>query len=122
MGKARVRLRVMLGAEIAMGPGKAQLLAGIRDTGSIAAAGRTMNMSYKRAWQLVDTMNRCYTAPLVEASKGGKHGGGAVLTPLGEEILRRYDSMEHHMAEAIAEDLAFLERWMREGEGEGEGA
>ena len=66
------RLRIVLGRDIAVGPGKADLLEGIRETGSIAAAGRRLGMSYKRAWLLVDTMNRCFSKPLVEAIKGGK--------------------------------------------------
>ena len=75
-----LRLRVLLGCEIALGPGKADLLEGIRETGSIAAAGRRLGMSYKRAWMLLDTMNGCFSKPLVEAVKGGKSGGGASLT------------------------------------------
>ena len=74
--KATIHLRVRLGTDIAMGPGKADLLQGIRETGSIAAAGRLMSMSYKRAWYLVEAMNQAYKSPLVEASKGGKAGGG----------------------------------------------
>ena len=66
------RLRILLGRDIAIGPGKADLLEGIRDTGSIAAAGRRLGMSYKRAWLLVETMNRCFSRPMVEALKGGK--------------------------------------------------
>ncbi|MBW8306976.1 MAG: LysR family transcriptional regulator [Thiobacillus sp.] len=75
--KPHLSFRLILGDDIALGPGKVQLLEAIRDTGSIAAAGREMGMSYKRAWHLVDTMNRCFESPLVEASKGGAHGGGA---------------------------------------------
>ena len=88
------RLRVVLGRDIAVGPGKADLLEGIRETGSIAAAGRRMGMSYKQAWLLIDTMNRCFAKPLVEAAKGGKSGGGAHLTPLGEDVLARYRRMQ----------------------------
>lgn len=73
---AGVRLRVFLEPDIAIGPGKAEILEGIRDTGSIAAAGRRMNMSYKRAWLLVDTMNACFCEPLVETSRGGRTQGG----------------------------------------------
>lgn len=98
----------MLGGEIALGPGKADLLEGIRDTGSIAAAGRRLNMSYKRAWLLVDTMNRCFAAPLVDAATGGRAGGGAALTPLGEEVLARFRHMEEAAAKACAADLRAL--------------
>ncbi len=107
------RLRVVLGRDIALGPGKADLLDGIRETGSIAAAGRRMGMSYKQAWLLIDTMNGCFAKPLVEAVKGGKSGGGAHLTPLGEEVLARYRRMQGASAHAIADDLAALKRVMR---------
>jgi len=103
-----IRLRLMLGGEIALGPGKADLLQGIRETGSIAAAGRRLNMSYKRAWLLVDTMNRCFATPLVSAGSGGKTGGGASLTALGEDVLARFRSMEAAAAKACAADLKAL--------------
>lgn len=96
-----------------MGPGKADLLEGIRETGSIAAAGRRMGMSYKRAWLLIDTMNGCFSKPLVEAVKGGKSGGGAHLTPLGQDVLARYRRMQIAMARAIADDMAALKQVMR---------
>jgi len=84
-----VRLRLNIAPGIAFGPGKADLLEGIRDTGSIAAAGRRMRMSYKRAWQLVEELNRVFDTPLVEASKGGSGGGGATLTRAGADALAR---------------------------------
>lgn len=107
------RLRIVLGDAIAVGPGKADLLEGVRDTGSIAAAGRRMGLSYKRAWLLIDTMNACFKRPVVEAAKGGKSGGGARLTPLGEEVLARYRRMQAATGRAIAGDLAALSRAMR---------
>ena len=107
------RLRIVLGRDIAVGPGKADLLEGIRETGSIAAAGRRMGMSYKQAWLLIDTMNHCFSKPLVEAVKGGKSGGGANLTQLGEDVLTRYRRMQTATEEVIADDLAALKRVMR---------
>jgi molybdate transport system regulatory protein len=107
------RLRIVLGGDIALGPGKADLMEGIRDTGSIAAAGRRMGMSYKQAWLLVETMNSCFTRPLVAAVKGGERGGGARLTPLGEDVLRRFRRMQASSARATAKDLAALKRVMR---------
>ena len=104
------RLRIVLEPDIAIGPGKADLLEGIRETGSIAAAGRRLGMSYKRAWLLVETMNRCFKRPLVEASKGGRAGGGARLTELGEEVLARYRRMETLTADAIEPEMAALRR------------
>ncbi len=110
-----VRLRVVLGRDIAIGPGKADLLEGIAVAGSISAAARRLAMSYKRAWLLVDTMNRCFRTPLVEAAKGGQSGGGARLTALGEEVLRRYRSMEARAARGAARDLAVLKGSLRRG-------
>jgi molybdate transport system regulatory protein len=107
------RLRVVLGRDIALGPGKADLLEFIGDTGSIAAAGRRMGMSYKQAWLLIDTMNRCFAKPLVAAVKGGKSGGGAHLTPLGAEVLARYRRMQTATETVIADDMAALKRAMR---------
>ena len=109
----RARLRIVLAQDIAVGPGKADLLEGVRDTGSIAAAGRRMGMSYKRAWYLVETMNRCFLSPLVEATKGGAGGGGARLSPLGEEVLARYRHMEALTHAAITDDLEALRRVLR---------
>ncbi|HZA00956.1 MAG TPA: ModE family transcriptional regulator [Hyphomicrobiaceae bacterium] len=102
------RLRIVLAPEIAIGPGKADLLQGIQETGSIAAAGRRMGMSYKRAWVLVETMNRHFAGPLVTASKGGPKGGGAALTALGEQVLHSYRQMEHRTHRAIKRDLERL--------------
>jgi molybdate transport system regulatory protein len=105
-----LHLRVTLRRDVAIGPGKADLLEGIAATGSIAAAGRRMGMSYKRAWLLVDTMNRCFRGALVAAVKGGSAGGGARLTPLGAEVLAAYRRMQARTARAIAPDLAGLKR------------
>jgi molybdate transport system regulatory protein len=108
--RAGARLRVVLEPDIAIGPGKADILEGIKETGSIAAAGRRMGMSYKRAWLLVETMNRCFREPLVETSRGGRAKGGAVLTAAGHEVLERYRRMEALTAAAIADELAALRR------------
>src|SRR6185437_1343196 len=89
---ARLSLRVDLGAAGAIGPGKMRLLETIAATGSISAAGRALGMSYRRAWSLVDEMNACFRQPVVSVAIGGKAGGGATLTPLGREVVRRYRS------------------------------
>ena len=107
------RLRILLGAAIAMGPGKADLLEAIGETGSITAAARRMGMSYRRAWLLIDTVNGCFRGPLVVSSRGGAGGGGARLTPLGEEILARYRAMEQKAEDCLAEDLAAFKKLMR---------
>ena len=88
--RLKTQIRLMLGEDIALGPGKAQLLAAIAAHGSIAAAGRELGMSYRRAWDLVETMNRCFREPLVQSAAGGRHGGGAHLSPLGEQVLTLY--------------------------------
>lgn len=99
------RLRILLGATIAMGPGKADLLEAIAATGSISAAGRRMGMSYRRAWMLVETMNTSFTAPLVHAAKGGTHGGGAALTVAGIDLLKRYRAMERKAEKLLAPQI-----------------
>lgn len=98
----RAQLRVMLDDEIAFGPGKADLLDAIRATGSISGAGKQMGMSYRRAWLLVDSMNRCFQTPLVDAAKGGANGGGTRLTELGEHVLENYRALQQEVA-AITE-------------------
>src|SRR5579863_2060037 len=100
-----LRFRLLLDAEHAIGPGKIDLLEAIAATGSIAAAGRTMGMSYKRAWQLIDELNRSFAAPLVATSKGGEHGGGAALTPMGEKVLTAYRMIEHKAQKTLAPQL-----------------
>jgi molybdate transport system regulatory protein len=110
-----LHLRVVLGEQTAMGPGKAELLEGIAATGSIAAAGRRMGMSYKRAWGLVEAMNAMFAAPLVDAAKGGAGGGGAALTPLGAEMLAAYRRLEAAAAAGGAEALAALRGALRTG-------
>jgi molybdate transport system regulatory protein len=86
--------RLVLKGERAFGPGKADLLDQIAATGSISAAARALNMSYSRAWGLVDEMNRLFKAPLVEAATGGKRGGGARVTELGADVLALYRRMQ----------------------------
>ncbi len=101
-------LRILAGARPAMGPGKAELLEHIATTGSISAAARAMGMSYRRAWQLVEAMNRDFAAPLVTTATGGKRGGGAVVTELGQKALEQFRRMELKASRAIARDtLAF---------------
>lgn len=104
-----LHLRVVLGRQVALGPGKAELLERIAATGSIAAAGRQMGMSYKRAWSLVEEMNTLFGTPLVDAAKGGPGGGGASLTEAGARVLGAYRHLEQAAAEAVAADLAALQ-------------
>ena len=88
--KTRLRARIVFAPGIWMGPGKAELLERIVSTGSIAAAGREMGMSYKRAWQLVEAMNTMFRDPLVESTRGGAKGGGATVTEAGRRVLAAY--------------------------------
>ena len=112
-----VRLRLVFEPDAALGPGKADLLEGIAATGSIAAAGRRMGMSYKRAWMLVEQMNAMFAAPLVESSRGGASGGGARLTDGGEAVLELYRAMEAKAREAGADEIAGLRALLREAPG-----
>ena len=107
-GKLGLRIRVVLAEDLVIGPGRAELLAGIAETGSIAASGRHLSMSYKRAWQLVDDMNQGFAAPLVDPVKGGARGGGARLTLLGEAVLAAYQALEAACEQAAAPALAQL--------------
>jgi len=104
------KIRILIGAVVAIGPGKADLLAAIERTGSISAAAREMGMSYRRAWLLVEAMNVAFRQPLVEPLTGGEGGGGARITALGEEVLRRYRVMEARAARAVNSDLKRLSR------------
>lgn len=101
-GTAQIKLKIQLmcGEEIAMGPGKADLLDAIGAHGSISAAGRAMEMSYRRAWMLVDVMNRCWREPLVATSPGSSHGGGARVTPFGETVLAQYRALQAALSRA----------------------
>jgi molybdate transport system regulatory protein len=109
----RLRFRVVLNAEHALGPGKADLLEAIAQAGSISAAGRALGMSYKRAWQLVDNLNRSFAHPLVQASKGGGRGGGATLTPTGIKALAAYRGLEQKMTKAAAAEIRVFARLAR---------
>ena len=107
-----LKLRILFDGAM-MGPGKAELLGRIRETGSIAAAGRQMDMSYKRAWMLVEEMNAAFARPLVTSARGGPGGGGARLTETGEEVLRLYRAVVAQAEKAAAEPMAALEAMLR---------
>jgi molybdate transport system regulatory protein len=114
MAKQNLKLRIRVTQEgaLVLGPGRADLLALIQSTGSIAAAGREMRMSYKRAWTLVETMNNGFAQPLVEAAKGGAGGGGARLTAFGQEVLASYQALAQECAAAAAPQLRRLRAMM----------
>lgn len=107
-----LKLRILFDGAM-MGPGKAELLERIRDTGSIAAAGRQMGMSYKRAWMLVEEMNAAFAEPLVASARGGAGGGGARLTEAGADVLRLYREVLMQAERAAAAPMAALEGMLR---------
>lgn len=113
----RLFLRLWFG-QARLGPGKAELLEQIRETGSISAAGRRMNMSYKRAWSLVEAMNAMFQEPLVQSARGGAGGGHATLTEAGAEVLRRYRAIEAAARVSAAADIAALEAMLRPDTGQ----
>ncbi len=100
-----LRIRISHGRMTAMGPGKADLLDAIHQTGSISAAAKRMGMSYRRAWELVDAMNQCFQQPLVSTASGGAHGGGTQVTEYGFHILNCYRAIEHKARIAASEEL-----------------
>ena len=113
MGRYRgLTLRVMGRGAPAMGPGKAELIERIAATGSISAAARAMGMSYRRAWQLVESLNGTYREPVIVTAVGGKRGGGARVSPYGLRLLRLYRAMESKASTAIARDLKRFERYI----------
>lgn len=103
-----LRLRVYLDERRWLGPGKADLLALIDETGSISAAGRRMKMSYKRAWTLAEALNAMFPEPLIESARGGAQGGGAALTPLGRQVLARFQAIQAGAEQAAAAEIAAL--------------
>ena len=98
-------LRILSAKNPAMGPGKARLVALIAETGSISSAAKQMNMSYRRAWQLVEALNKSFNEPVILTAVGGKRGGGAVVTPFGKRLVASYHGMETKASAAIADDL-----------------
>jgi molybdate transport system regulatory protein len=98
--KLKIKIQWFLDDAIALGPGKVELLEAIERQGSIAAAAREMGMSYRRAWLLVDTMNRCFLQPLVTATPGGASGAGARVTPEGSRVAAAYRAVERAAADA----------------------
>jgi molybdate transport system regulatory protein len=102
VGPLKLKAQLLCGDELAMGPGKADLLEAIDREGSISAAGRALGMSYRRTWLLVDVMNRCWARPLVETVPGGGQGKGAHLTPDGRKVLGAYRELEAEMVAAAS--------------------
>jgi molybdate transport system regulatory protein len=108
MTQKLITIRIPYGTLSAIGPGKADLLEAIERCGSISAAAKEMGMSYKRAWDLVDTMNHAFRASLVVTATGGSHGGGAQMSDMGHEVLRRYRDIESKANASIAAEASEL--------------
>ncbi len=113
MDNIRLTLRIDFGPDRALGPGKIRLLEAIRKTGSISRAGRSLSMSYRRAWLLVDDMNRCFRERVVVTQPGGARGGGAALTPFGAELIEKYRAIESEAAAAATAQIRALETSLR---------
>ena len=111
--RGATKLRVMFGTEIAIGPGKAELLEAIAATGSISESARRLGMSYRRAWLLVDTMNRCFREPVVASATGGTGGGGAQVTPFGHRVLGHFHAMRERVDRALDPELTRFSRLLR---------
>lgn len=108
MNGIRLTVRIDFGSAGALGPGKVRLLEAIHETGSISQAGRSLGMSYRRAWLLVDDLNRCFREPVVATQPGGARGGGAALTRFGRELVKKYRSIEAQAAAAGKKQLRDL--------------
>lgn len=107
------RIRILHLGEVALGPGKADVLEALARGGSLAQAARELGMSYTRAWSLVRTMNQIFAEPLVTMQRGGQRRGGAALTPAGKRALRLYRRMQARSLRAVAPEVAALRRLLR---------
>ncbi len=114
-------LRINLDPQGRIGPGKIELLEQIAALGSIAAAGRAMGMSYRRAWELVEEIDGLFGAPVVDRQTGGKRGGGAQLTRLGLSLVARFRAVERAAAEAAKSHLAAIQGEVRRDEADAGG-
>ncbi|SAK50358.1 ModE family transcriptional regulator [Caballeronia temeraria] len=111
--EVRFRMRIMKGETIAIGPGKVSLLEAVRKHGSISAAARSLDMSYRRAWLLIDEINRSLKSPATISEQGGQSGGGCVLTPVGESIVKLYRDVEAQAQNACADQIESLTQLLK---------
>ncbi|MFI0396313.1 winged helix-turn-helix domain-containing protein [Paracoccus jiaweipingae] len=114
MGDTRLRLRIYFDDRLQLGPGKADLLDQIAAHGSISAAGRAMGMSYRRAWALVEEMNTAFRDPVVTSSRGGASGGGARLTPTGQQVLDHYRRLQDLVWEQGGDQIRAIDAMLRD--------
>jgi molybdate transport system regulatory protein len=115
MGDTRLSIRLDLATGDRIGPGKIALLEAIRSEGSISAAARQLKMSYRRAWLLVEQVNESLCEPAVAAATGGPHGGGAILTPMGEQVVALYRTIEGHARAASSNEFRAIGKLIRRG-------
>ncbi len=115
--RCKPRFRIMADDAIALGPGKIDLLEAIQQKGSISQAAKEIQLSYKRAWDMVDTMNHCFKEALVISSTGGKGGGGARLTPLGNKMILLYRAMEATAEKSIQPEWNAIKRFLKQPPG-----
>ena len=104
----KLRMRVNVGEQIAVGPGKIQLLEALAEQGSITAAAKSLDMSYRRAWLLIDELNRSLAEPAVASATGGQRGGGSELTDAGRRLIELYRGIEAQALKACAPDIRKL--------------
>jgi molybdate transport system regulatory protein len=115
-GRLKIKAQILLDEAIAIGPGKAELLAEIDRTGSIAGAGRSLGLSYRRTRDMVDTLNTCWNEPLVCTSRGGTAHGGARLTETGRAVLGAYRDLSQALDSAGAKHAVRLLAMLRQPE------
>jgi molybdate transport system regulatory protein len=108
-----IRPRVRVGEEVVIGPGKVELLRAVASEGSISAAGRALGMGYKRAWSLLDELQRSCAVPMIETSAGGTGGGGAKVTKSGLALIAHYDELNQACEQAARPALAKLSKLLR---------
>jgi molybdate transport system regulatory protein len=111
--EVRFRMRIRNGDAVALGPGKVDLLEAVREYGSISAAARSLGMSYRRAWLLIDELNRSLNSPATHSEQGGQSGGGCTLTPVGETVIRLYRDVEEEARRSCAKQIAELIKLIR---------
>ena len=108
----RFRMRITAGDSVAIGPGKIRLLEAIAETGSLTAAAKSIDMSYRRAWVLINELNASLKKPAVESAKGGEHGGGSLVTAVGHQLIERYRNIEYTAAATCKAEIQAITRLM----------
>lgn len=114
MTSSLLKIRVHHQGQTALGPGKIELLNAIAQHGSISAAAKSMNMSYRRAWELVAVMNQCFDQPVVQSSAGGQHGGGAQVTEFGHQLIACYSRILENATKVNSKDLLFIAQHLQQ--------